>query len=98
MRLPNSRNNILNLGNPEAREWLTDHISNMISTEGIDVYRQDFNIEPMAFWEKADTPDREGMTEIRYIEGLYTFWDELRFRHPNLIIDNCASGGPQDRS
>ncbi len=33
------------------------------------------------------------MTEIRYIEGLYTFWDELRLRHPNLIIDNCASGG-----
>jgi len=33
------------------------------------------------------------MTEIRHIEGLYAFWDELLRRHPGLIIDNCASGG-----
>ncbi len=33
------------------------------------------------------------MTEIRYIEGLYAFWDTLRQRHPGLLIDNCASGG-----
>jgi alpha-galactosidase len=33
------------------------------------------------------------LTEIRYIEGLYTFWDELLRRHPGLRIDNCASGG-----
>jgi alpha-galactosidase len=33
------------------------------------------------------------MTEIRYVEGLYTMWDELRARHPGLLIDNCSSGG-----
>jgi alpha-galactosidase len=33
------------------------------------------------------------MTEIRYIEGLYAMWDDLRARHPGLMIDNCASGG-----
>jgi len=27
------------------------------------------------------------------VEGLYAFWDELLRRHPQLIIDNCASGG-----
>jgi alpha-galactosidase len=41
----------------------------------------------------ADPADRQGMTEIRYIEGLYTFWDELRRRYPRLLIDNCSSGG-----
>jgi len=40
-----------------------------------------------------DTPDRQGMTEIRYVEGLYEMWDELRAKHPGLLIDNCASGG-----
>ena len=24
------------------------------------------------------------------MEGFYEFWDELRRRHPNLIIDTCA--------
>jgi len=84
---------LLNLGNPEALQWLTDHISTMIESEGISIYRQDFNMDPLAYWHAADEVDREGMTEIRYIEGLYAFWDELLARHPGLIIDNCASGG-----
>ena len=33
------------------------------------------------------------MTEIRYVEGLYELWDELRARHPGLVLDDCASGG-----
>lgn len=33
------------------------------------------------------------MTEIRYVEGLYAMWDEMRERCPGLFIDNCASGG-----
>jgi alpha-galactosidase len=40
-----------------------------------------------------DTPDRMGISEIRFIEGFYAFWDELLRRYPNLLIDNCASGG-----
>ena len=25
--------------------------------------------------------------------GLYQFWDDLLKKHPDLLIDNCASGG-----
>ena len=35
----------------------------------------------------------QGITEIRYIEGLYAFWDYLRAQHPGLLVDNSASGG-----
>ena len=45
------------------------------------------------FWRAADKADRQGLCEIRYVEGLYAMWDELRKRHPGLAIDNCASGG-----
>ena len=48
---------------------------------------------PAPFWEAADALDRAGMSEIRHIEGLYAFWDELISRHSGLLIDNCASGG-----
>ena len=84
---------LLNLGNPEALRWLTDHLSDMITREGIDILRYDFNIESLDFWRNADAPDRQGMTEIRYIEGLYALWDELLKRHPDLLIDNCSAGG-----
>ena len=33
------------------------------------------------------------MTEIRYVEGLYAMWDELRAKFPNMYLDDCASGG-----
>ena len=33
------------------------------------------------------------MAEIRYIEGLYRMWDDLRTTYPHLAIDDCASGG-----
>lgn len=84
---------LLNLGIPQARQWLTDFISKLIKDYGIGCYRQDFNFPPLAYWREADAPDRQGMTEIRYIEGLYAFWDELLRRHKGLFIDNCASGG-----
>jgi len=93
LKLPNNPNGLLNLGNPEARRWLTTCISGMIEKEGIGIYRQDFNMAPLPYWRATDEVDRQGITEIRHIEGLYALWDELLARHPNLIIDNCASGG-----
>ena len=93
IEFPDKINKLLNLGNKDAQNWLTEHISEMITKEGVDIYRQDFNMDPWAYWEKADQLDRRGITEIRHIEGLYAFWDTLLARFPGLIIDNCASGG-----
>ena len=84
---------LFDLGNPEAREWMCDYIGDFIEQSGIDYYRQDFNMEPAWFWAKNDEPGRAGIREIRHIEGLYAFWDYLLERFPNLLIDNCASGG-----
>lgn len=84
---------LLNLGNPEALKFLTDFISAKVDEFGLGCYRQDFNIDPLGFWQHADAPDRQGIAEVRYIEGLYAFWDGLLVRHPRLMIDNCASGG-----
>ncbi len=87
---------LLNLGNPEARTWITDHIDNMIRDEGIDIYRQDFNMPPLPYWQAHDTTSREGITENLYVQGYLAFWDALLERHPNLIIDTCASGAHRD--
>ncbi len=90
---PQGDNFLVNLGNPAARRGITDIVSSLICEGGLTWYRQDFNTDPENFWGAADAPDRVGMTEIRYIEGLYAFWDALVARHPGLMIDNCASGG-----
>jgi alpha-galactosidase len=84
---------LLNLGIPECRAWLTNHIDKIITEQGIDLYRQDFNIDPLGFWRKNDAPDRQGITEIRHVEGYFAYWDELKKRHKGMLIDSCASGG-----
>lgn len=81
------------LGNPAARQGLTNMVSDFITDFGMTWYRQDFNHSPENYWKAADQPDRIGITEIKHIEGLYEMWDNLLRRHPGLHIDNCASGG-----
>ncbi|MDR3709424.1 MAG: alpha-galactosidase [Capsulimonadaceae bacterium] len=84
---------LLNMGNPEAVDWCIDYISSLIEKEGVDFYREDFNTDPLPFWRSNDAPDRQGITEVKAIAGLYRFWSELRRRFPHLMIDTCASGG-----
>jgi alpha-galactosidase len=84
---------LLDLGNPKARQWAIDSISEEITRSGLDFYRQDFNLYPSYFWHTDEKPDEVGLREIRHINGLYAFLDELARRHPDLILDNCAAGG-----
>lgn len=94
LSLPSGGDNMLfNLGNKQALDWLCKYIGDLIEENGIDYYRQDFNMPVNGYWEANDAPNRIGISEIRHIEGLYAYWDYLLERFPNMIIDNCASGG-----
>lgn len=80
---------IFRLGDPKAVAWMTDLLAKCISDWGVDIFRHDRNTNPLPFWQAADTPDRQGITEIRQIEGFYALWDELLKRFPKLTIDNA---------
>ena len=84
---------LVDLGNPKARQWALDSTSQHIREANVSVYRQDFNEYPSFFWHNNEPADEIGLREVRYINGLYDFLDELVQRHPGLILDNCASGG-----
>lgn len=84
---------LLNLGLPEVQRWFVGMVSRYVEEVPLGYFRHDFNMDPLPYWQSADAPDRIGMTEIRYIEGLYAIWDELRARYPALMMEGCASGG-----
>jgi alpha-galactosidase len=86
-------NRLLNLGIPECRRWLTNHVCRVIRENGIKIYRQDFNFGPLPYWRNGETPDRQGMTENLYVQGYLRYWKDLLARNPGLWIDSCASGG-----
>jgi alpha-galactosidase len=83
---------LFDFGNLAARRYMIDSMSDLITSQGIDIYRQDCNFALAPFWSQNDSHDRQGITEIRYVEGLLEFWDELRKRHPQLILDVVQRG------
>ena len=83
---------IINLGNPECREWIFAKISKVIDTAGVTGYRQDFNNDPAPAWAAADESGRKGMTENQYVQGYLALWDAIIEKY-GIFIDSCASGG-----
>ena len=88
-----NENCLIDLSKPEACDFLIDTVDGLIKEFGLTVYRQDFNYQPMHYWDCNQEPDREGMLENLHIQGLYRFWDTLKKRNPHIWIDNCAMGG-----
>jgi alpha-galactosidase len=91
--LGGAKGGLLNLGDDVVRKWLTEHVDRLLTEQGIDLYRQDFNMDPLGYWRGEDAPDRQGISEIKHVTGYLAYWDELRRRHPKMLIDSCASGG-----
>jgi alpha-galactosidase len=91
--LGGKKGGLLDLGRRDAWKWIVERIDSLIVNEGVDVYRQDYNVDPLGYWRANDPPDRQGVTENLYVQGYLAFWDELRRRHPGMLIDSCASGG-----
>ncbi len=84
---------LLNFGLREVQDHFFDIVRGFMKLPGFRVYRQDFNMDPLAYWRFNDPPDRQGITEIRYIEGLYAYWDRIRSTWPDALLEECASGG-----
>lgn len=84
---------LVNLGDEAARQRMEENLIRLIGDYGIDIYRQDFNVEPLPYWRTNDADGRKGITEMKYVDGMYKLWDRLLQTFPNLLIDNCASGG-----
>jgi alpha-galactosidase len=82
-------NEALDHGNPAANQWMIEKYSRSVDEYGLDIFRTDGHV----VIPPDSGPDRQGINQIRYFEGFYTFWDALLERHPHLLIDNCAGGG-----
>ena len=84
---------LLDLSNPNALEWVIEHVDKLIKDWNVTVYRQDFNMDPLQTWIDNEMEDRIGMTENLHAQGYLAYWDALLARNPKLWIDSCSSGG-----
>lgn len=84
---------LLDFGLPEVRRHFFDIVKGFMDLPGVGVYRQDFNMDPLPHWRYNEAPDRQGIVEMKYIAGLYEWWDSLAAAWPDGLREECASGG-----
>ena len=93
-----SAGGLVDLGNPDAYEWVKNRVLTIMDEGGISLYREDFNTGPISAWRLADKlkdadGNRKGITENLYIQGHLSLWDAIREEHPDVPIDSCSGGG-----
>ncbi len=84
---------LADFGRPEVRDYFFNIVKGFMDLPSFRVYRQDFNMDPLPYWRATDAPDRQGVTEMKYIEGLYAYWDRIAETWPDSLRIECASGG-----
>jgi alpha-galactosidase len=84
---------LADFGRPEVRDYFFNIVAGFMKLPGFRFYRQDFNMDPLPYWRHSDAPDRQGISEMRYIEGLYEYWDRIAAAWPDSMREECASGG-----
>ena len=81
----------LDFRNPEVRAYANEVIDRIVKEYGVGYIKMDYNIEPGIGTELNADSVGDGMLEH---ERCYLKWlDDVFARYPELIIENCSSGG-----
>ncbi|MDD3831481.1 MAG: alpha-galactosidase [Clostridia bacterium] len=87
-----SRNQLLlNLTNPEVRQYLLDRLTDILSSANIKYIKWDFNRPFSDFY--APNLAEQGEFFHRYYLGLYEILNKLTKQFPHILFESCASGG-----
>jgi alpha-galactosidase len=86
---------LVNFGLRDVRAHFSNMLDAYLRLPGFHVYRQDCNIPTLPYWRAADLPDRQGITEMKYIAGLYDYWDAIRQKYPEAFLEECSGAGPR---
>jgi len=77
---------------PEVRQWASATIDRLVRTLDLGWIKIDYNIDIGDHFDPAQ-PGKVGRRLYDHIHSYYAWLDEIRAAHPDLIIENCASGG-----
>jgi alpha-galactosidase len=83
----------LNFAKPTVRAWARSVIDRFVKDYGIAWLKIDYNID---IGERFDPPglfERQGHVLYDHLMNYYHWLDEVRAAYPELVIENCSSGG-----
>lgn len=80
----------LDFRHPAARRHLDETVDRLVRDYGIGFLKLDHNINPGAGTERDATAAGDGL--LGHIRAVGDWLDGVQARHPDLLIENCASG------
>lgn len=84
---------VLDLTRPEIQDYLLEMLSNFLKTYPVSYIKWDMNRHITDPGSISLPQDRTGEFFHRYILGLYRILGELTARFPDVLFENCSSGG-----
>jgi alpha-galactosidase len=88
----NDRRCQLDFAKPEVRRWARATVERLVTAYQLGWIKIDYNIDAGDRFDAAH-PDRAGARLHDHVVAYYQFLDELRAAHPELVVENCSSGG-----
>lgn len=81
------------LGNPPVQRWMIAEMVRMVQEYGVDWLKWDYNIGYGLGCDADDHGHQATDGQYAHTLGLYQVLGQLRAACPELVIENCASGG-----
>ena len=85
--------NILDLTRQEVIDYLFDRLDSFLKSGMIDYVKWDMNRVMTEVGSLALPSNRQLEVPHRYMLGLYQLLDRVTTKYPNVLFENCASGG-----
>jgi alpha-galactosidase len=80
-------------GNPAVQEWALETLSRLIEDYRCDWVKLDFNVDPGLGCDRTDHGHGPGDGLFEHYRGYYRMLEQVRRRHPEVLLENCSSGG-----
>jgi len=82
---------LLDLRNPEARTYLDGVVARLVNEYGVGYIKMDYNTDTLEG--TIQNADSVGQGLLEHNRAVLSWLDGLLDRHPDLVIENCGSGG-----
>lgn len=84
---------VLDMTNPDVREYLFAAISDILKSADISYIKWDMNRSICDWYTPCLSADRQGEMPHRYVLGLYELLERLTAEFPDVLIEGCSGGG-----
>lgn len=84
---------VLDITRPEVRQSVYNQIKTVLQSANIEYVKWDMNRNLCDLGSAALPPERQGELLHRYVLALYEMQKQLTADFPNLLLENCSSGG-----